>query len=204
MGRHAVRPADVPDRLPASCATTAVTPRRRCRARWSIPATSACSTGAVAVDPVRQVMFGMPTYLPFTSRLVPAADIPARGADETSGSEQGLNRNDGAPYGVVMGPFLVAARHALPGAALGLRRRGRPATPARSSGQHKNGTVRDMTPLPLPFELGVPGIGGPIITARRRRLPRRPRSTTTCAPTTSRRATSSGRRACPPAASRRR
>jgi quinoprotein glucose dehydrogenase len=30
---------------------------------------------------------------------------------------------------------------------------------------HKNGTVRDRTPLPLPFELGVPGIGGPMVTA---------------------------------------
>jgi quinoprotein glucose dehydrogenase len=27
-----------------------------------------------------------------------------------------------------------------------------------------NGTVHDMTPLPLPFKVGVPGIGGPIVT----------------------------------------
>jgi quinoprotein glucose dehydrogenase len=31
--------------------------------------------------------------------------------------------------------------------------------------QHRNGTVRDLSPLPLPFEMGVPGIGGPIVTA---------------------------------------
>ena len=61
--------------------------------------------GGVAVDPVRQVMFGMPTYLAFTSKLIPRADVPAPG-DNTKGSEQGLNRNDGAPYAVVMGPFL--------------------------------------------------------------------------------------------------
>jgi quinoprotein glucose dehydrogenase len=30
--------------------------------------------------------------------------------------------------------------------------------------KHKNGTVRDLTPLPLPIKIGVPGIGGPIIT----------------------------------------
>lgn len=30
--------------------------------------------------------------------------------------------------------------------------------------QHRNGTVHDMTPLPLPFKVGVPGIGGPMIT----------------------------------------
>jgi quinoprotein glucose dehydrogenase len=78
--------------------------------------------GSVAVDPERQVMFGMPTYLAFTSRLVPRDQIPAKGQGE-KGSEQGLNRNDGAPYGVFMGPFLVAARHSLPGTAMGLCRR---------------------------------------------------------------------------------
>ena len=28
----------------------------------------------------------------------------------------------------------------------------------------RNGTVRDMTPLPLKIKLGVPGIGGPMTT----------------------------------------
>lgn len=31
--------------------------------------------------------------------------------------------------------------------------------------KHRNGTVYDMTPLPLPLKVGVPGIGGPMITA---------------------------------------
>jgi quinoprotein glucose dehydrogenase len=30
--------------------------------------------------------------------------------------------------------------------------------------QHKNGTVRDSAPLPLPLRLGVPNLGGPILT----------------------------------------
>jgi quinoprotein glucose dehydrogenase len=30
--------------------------------------------------------------------------------------------------------------------------------------KHRNGTVYDMTPLPMPFKLGVSGIGGPMIT----------------------------------------
>ena len=33
--------------------------------------------GSVAVDPERQIMFGMPTYLAFTSRLVAARRHPA-------------------------------------------------------------------------------------------------------------------------------
>ncbi|WP_200333254.1 hypothetical protein [Thiocystis violacea] len=30
--------------------------------------------------------------------------------------------------------------------------------------RHVNGKVRDLSPLPLPFKMGVPGIGGPILT----------------------------------------
>ncbi|WP_064692264.1 glucose/quinate/shikimate family membrane-bound PQQ-dependent dehydrogenase [Rhizobium aegyptiacum] len=118
--------------------------------------------GSVAVDPERQIMFGMPTYLAFTSRLVPAADIPPRGQDE-KGSEQGLNRNDGAPYGVFMGPFLGPLQipcQAPPwGYVTGVDLR-----TGKIAYMHKNGTVRDMTPLPLPFKVGVPGIGGPMLT----------------------------------------
>ncbi|MGO7032413.1 glucose/quinate/shikimate family membrane-bound PQQ-dependent dehydrogenase [Rhizobium ruizarguesonis] len=118
--------------------------------------------GSVAVDPERQIMFGMPTYLSFTSRLVPAADIPPRGQDE-KGSEQGLNRNDGAPYGVFMGPFLGLLKipcQAPPwGYVAGVDLR-----TGKIAYMHKNGTVRDMTPLPLPVKVGVPGIGGPMLT----------------------------------------
>jgi quinoprotein glucose dehydrogenase len=30
--------------------------------------------------------------------------------------------------------------------------------------QHVNGTGQDLSPVPLPLKLGVPGIGGPILT----------------------------------------
>ncbi|MGV2124380.1 glucose/quinate/shikimate family membrane-bound PQQ-dependent dehydrogenase [Agrobacterium vitis] len=118
--------------------------------------------GSVAVDPERQVMFGMPTYLAFTSQLVPRDQVPAKGQDE-KGSEQGLNRNDGAPYAVKMGPFLSPIGipcQAPPWgtvAAVDLKT-------GKIAYQHRNGTVHDMTPLPLPFKVGVPGIGGPMIT----------------------------------------
>lgn len=118
--------------------------------------------GSVAVDPERQVMFGMPTYLAFTSRLVPRADIPPKGSDE-KGSEQGLNRNEGAPYGVYMGPFLgplgIPCQAPPWGYVAGADLR-----TGNIAYKHKNGTVYDMTALPLPFKLGVPGIGGPMIT----------------------------------------
>jgi quinoprotein glucose dehydrogenase len=118
--------------------------------------------GSVAVDPEKQVMFGMPTYLAFTSRLVPRENVPAKGQDE-KGSEQGLNRNDGAPYAVYMGPFLGPLKipcQAPPwGYVAGVDLR-----TGKIAYKHVNGTVQDMTPLPLPFKVGVPGIGGPIIT----------------------------------------
>ena len=118
--------------------------------------------GSVAIDPERQVMFGMPTYLAFTSRLVPRDQVPPKEQDE-KGSEQGLNRNDGAPYGVYMGPFLsplgIPCQAPPWGTVAGADLR-----TGEIAYQHRNGTVMDMTPLPLPFKVGVPGIGGPMIT----------------------------------------
>ncbi|MFC3075800.1 glucose/quinate/shikimate family membrane-bound PQQ-dependent dehydrogenase [Shinella pollutisoli] len=118
--------------------------------------------GSVAVDPERQVMFGMPTYLAFTARLVPREEIPPKGQDE-KGSEQGLNRNEGAPYGVYMGPFLGPLGIPCQAPPWGYVAGADLAT-GKIAWKHKNGTVYDMTPLPLPFKVGVPGIGGPMIT----------------------------------------
>ena len=116
--------------------------------------------GSLAVDPENGVMFGMPTYLAFTSKLIPKDSL---GDVETNKGEQGVNANEGADYAVEMGPFLsplgvpcqqppwgtIAAAHLSTG---------------EIAYQRKNGTVQDLSPLPLKFELGVPGIGGPIIT----------------------------------------
>lgn len=117
--------------------------------------------GSIAVDPQRQVMFGMPTYLAFISKLVPRADIPPKG--QVKGSEQGLNRNDGAPYGVILKPFLGPLQVPCQAPPWGYVA-GADLRTGTIAYKHKNGTVYDMTPLPLPFKLGVPGIGGPIIT----------------------------------------
>ncbi|MER8827095.1 glucose/quinate/shikimate family membrane-bound PQQ-dependent dehydrogenase [Mesorhizobium sp. M0938] len=118
--------------------------------------------GGVAVDPVRQVMFGMPTYLAFISKLVPRADVPPPG--DTKGSEQGLNRNDGAPYAVILKPFLSPLGIPCQAPPWGYVA-GADLRTGKVVYKHRNGTVYDMTPLPLPFKVGVPGIGGPMITA---------------------------------------
>lgn len=116
--------------------------------------------GSLAVDPENGVMFGMPTYLAFTSKLIPKDTL---GDVETNKGEQGVNSNEGADYAVEMGPFLSP---------LGVPCQQPPwgtiAAADLSTGeiayQRKNGTVQDLSPIPVKFELGVPGIGGPIIT----------------------------------------
>lgn len=118
--------------------------------------------GSVAVDPERMVMFGMPTYLAFTSRLIPRGEVPAREEGQT-GSEQGVNQNEGAPYAVEMGPFLGPLQIPCQAPPWGYVA-GADLRTGEIAYKQKNGTVYDMTPLPLPFKLGVPGIGGPMIT----------------------------------------
>lgn len=117
--------------------------------------------GSVAIDPEKQIMFGMPTYLAFTSQLIPRDEVPPRGTEKAS--EMGINRNEGAPYAVSMGPFLSPVGVPCQAPPWGYVA-GADLRTGEVVYKHKNGTVEDMTPLPLPFELGVPGIGGPIIT----------------------------------------
>lgn len=118
--------------------------------------------GGVAVDPVRQIMFGMPTYVAFTSKLIPSSEI---GPDaKVNVGEAGLNMNIGGPYGVIMGPFLSPL--GLPceappwGYVTGVDLR-----TGKIAYKRKNGTIRDAAPVPVPLKIGVPGIGGPIVTA---------------------------------------
>ncbi|MFD1383207.1 glucose/quinate/shikimate family membrane-bound PQQ-dependent dehydrogenase [Rhodanobacter aciditrophus] len=116
--------------------------------------------GSVAVDPKRQVMFGMPLYLAFTSKLVAKT---GQDLGETNQGEQGLNENAGAPYAVEMGPFLsplgVPCQQPPWGYVAGVDLR-----TGETAWKHKNGTIEDLTPLALPIQMGVPGIGGPILT----------------------------------------
>ncbi|QIB34573.1 membrane-bound PQQ-dependent dehydrogenase, glucose/quinate/shikimate family [Ancylobacter pratisalsi] len=117
--------------------------------------------GAVAVDPNRQVLFGMPVYLAFTSKMVPRPNADKRVV--TKDGEAVFNENFGAPYASEMGAFLSP---------IGLPCQAPPwgyiagvnLTNGKTVYKHINGTVRDLSPIPLPFKMGVPGIGGPIIT----------------------------------------
>lgn len=118
--------------------------------------------GSVAVDPVRQVMFGMPTYLAFTSQLIPSSEVGP--GQKVNTGEAGLNMNVGGPYAVLMTAFRSPV--GLPcqappwGYVAGVDLRS-----GKIVYKHKNGTVQDAAAVPLPpIRLGVPGIGGPMIT----------------------------------------
>ncbi|WP_456295127.1 glucose/quinate/shikimate family membrane-bound PQQ-dependent dehydrogenase [Vibrio sp. AK197] len=118
--------------------------------------------GSVAVDPKRQVMFGMPLRFAFVSTIVPKDD-EGYSLEEVNTGEHGVNANEGAPYAVELKPFMsplgVPCQQPPWGFVAGAE-----LTTGHIAWQHKNGTIEDMTPLPLPIEMGVPGIGGPIIT----------------------------------------
>lgn len=118
--------------------------------------------GSIAVDPKRQIMFGMPLNLAFIS-TIQDKKTPGFSDAESNKGEHGVNANHGAPYAVELKPFLspigVPCQQPPWGYVAGAN-----LVTGKTAWQHKNGTIYDMTPLPLPIEMGVPGIGGPMIT----------------------------------------
>jgi len=123
--------------------------------------------GGISVDPARQVAIANPMALPFVSKLMPRGpgnpmEPPAAG--QGTGSEVGIQPQYGVPYGVTLNPFLSP---------FGLPCK-QPAWGYISAVDLKTnevvwkkriGTVRDSSPLPLPFKMGMPMLGGPISTA---------------------------------------
>jgi quinoprotein glucose dehydrogenase len=122
--------------------------------------------GGIAVDPVHQVAIANPMSIPFVSRLLPRGpDNPAAPNDKhPPGSELGVQPMYGTPYGVTLGTFLspVGIPCLEPPwgymAAIDLKTN-------KVVWQHPVGTIRDEAPVPLPFRLGVPMLGGPMVTA---------------------------------------
>jgi quinoprotein glucose dehydrogenase len=123
--------------------------------------------GGIAVDPQRQVAFATPAYLAFVSKLVPRPDEKSL-IVQTDGPPEGalpaLGENLGAPYAVVLKPFtspLGIPCQAPPWGYVA----GVDLASGKIAWMHRNGTVRDLAPVPLPFKMGVPSLGGPMMTA---------------------------------------
>ncbi|HEX8450139.1 MAG TPA: membrane-bound PQQ-dependent dehydrogenase, glucose/quinate/shikimate family, partial [Allosphingosinicella sp.] len=119
--------------------------------------------GGIAIDPVRLVAFANPDYMAFTSRLIPQGAAAGGGPDRSAERIKGYNPNSGAPFAVALNPFLSA---------LGLPCQAPPwgyvagmdLVTGKVAWKHRNGTIRDSAPLPVPLKLGVPSLGGPMAT----------------------------------------
>lgn len=123
--------------------------------------------GGIAVDPQRQVAFTTPTSLAFTSTLVPRKDdstLYVQGENPPQGSLPALNENFGAPYAIKLKPFVSPLGLPCQAPPWGMIA-GADLTDGTIAWRHVNGTVRDSSPVPAPFEMGVPNLGGPIMTA---------------------------------------
>jgi quinoprotein glucose dehydrogenase len=122
--------------------------------------------GGIAVDPVRQIAIANPIAIPFVSRLLPRGpdNPPAPNAAHPPGSETGVQPMYGTPYGVDLHAFIspVGLPCKMPpwGYMAGIDLK-----TFRIVWMHRNGTIHDSSPVPLPFRLGVPSLGGPLVTA---------------------------------------
>ncbi len=122
--------------------------------------------GGIAVDPQRQVAIANPMSMPFVSRLVPrgADNPPEPGGKHPPGSEIGIQPMYGTPYGVTLKPFLSPIGIPCLAPPWGNVAELDLATD-KVVWEHRIGTIRDMAPVPLPLPLGVPMLGGPMVTA---------------------------------------
>ncbi|MDD1978064.1 MULTISPECIES: glucose/quinate/shikimate family membrane-bound PQQ-dependent dehydrogenase [Pseudomonas] len=118
--------------------------------------------GSVSVDPVRQMLFTSPNYMAFVSKMVPREHVAAGSKRESETS--GVQPNTGAPYAVIMHPFMSPLGVPCQAPAWGYVA-GIDLTTNQVVWKHKNGTSRDSSPIPIGLPIGVPSMGGSIVTA---------------------------------------
>lgn len=123
--------------------------------------------GGIAVDTDRQIAIANPIALPFVSRLMPRGPgnpmEPVAGA-KGSGTEAGVQPQYGVPFGVTLNPFLSPFGLPCKQPAWGYMA----AIDLKTNAivwKKRIGTTRDSTPIPLSFKVGMPMLGGPIVTA---------------------------------------
>ena len=117
--------------------------------------------GSVSLDPVRQLLFTSPNYMAFVSKLVPRAEVAAGSKRESETS--GVQPNTGAPYAVIMHPFMSPLGVPCQAPAWGYVA-GIDLTTNKVVWKHKNGTSRDSSPIPIGLPMGVPSMGGSMVT----------------------------------------
>jgi quinoprotein glucose dehydrogenase len=125
--------------------------------------TGGANWGGVAVDPDRRILVVNATNLAFEVRLIPRNDFESERAAGRALLRE-YSPQAGTPFGMVrepvLSPFKLPCNPPPWGTLTAL---------SLDSGeilwQRPLGTVPDLIPLPLPIELGLPNLGGPIATA---------------------------------------
>ncbi|WP_347556925.1 glucose/quinate/shikimate family membrane-bound PQQ-dependent dehydrogenase [Robbsia sp. KACC 23696] len=124
--------------------------------------------GGLAVDTDRQIAIANPIALPFVSQLVPRGPSnpmePPAGGNGGTGSESGVQPQYGVPFGVKLNAFLSPLGFPCKEPAWGYIS----AVDLKTNQivwKKRIGTVRDSSPIPLPFKMGMPMLGGPMTTA---------------------------------------
>jgi len=117
--------------------------------------------GGIAVDPVRQIALVRSSDFAWTVKMIPREDFQAE-REAHRGHEHGAQI--GTPYGMrrmmLMSPLGLPCT-APPWGTLS-------AVDLRTGDirwQVPLGTARDIAPVPIPLELGVPGLGGAMVTS---------------------------------------
>jgi quinoprotein glucose dehydrogenase len=116
--------------------------------------------GGIALDPERRVVYANVMDLPFVVKLLPREEFART---ERPNPRVELSPQEGTPYGLYREPFLSPLM--LPCtkppwgslAAVDLER-------GEILWQRPVGTVEDLAPVPLRWELGTPNLGGPLAT----------------------------------------
>jgi quinoprotein glucose dehydrogenase len=122
--------------------------------------------GGIAVDPIRQIAIANPIAVPFVSKLLPRGPQNPEAPNDAHppGSENGVQPMYGAPYGVdlhpMLSPFGLPCMRPPWGYMAGIDLK-----TMKIVWQHRNGTIRDSAPVPIPIKMGVPTLGGPMTTA---------------------------------------
>jgi quinoprotein glucose dehydrogenase len=120
--------------------------------------------GGVSVDPARQLMLLNPSYMAFQSRLIAKEKLAQMELGPAKSETEGVKMAKGIPYAIELKAFLsplgIPCQAPPWGYVAGVDLR-----TGKTMWRHKNGTIVDSAPLPIPMPLGVPSMGGMVTTA---------------------------------------
>ncbi|MGF6495728.1 quinoprotein glucose dehydrogenase [Luteibacter sp. 621] len=120
--------------------------------------------GGVSVDPTRQLLLANPSYMAFQSKLIPKEQLAHMEVTAPKSETEGIKKAEGIPYAIELSAFLsplgIPCQAPPWGYVAGVDLR-----TGKTLWKHRNGTIVDSAPLPIPMPLGVPSMGGMVTTA---------------------------------------